>query len=355
MRIMGDIDGILEADRLNGTPHPRERFALFGHEEAENAFVDGLRSGRMHHAWLIGGPQGIGKATLAYRVARRLLDLGSLRPGEEVGLAVDPNSAVARQVAALSHPNLAVLRRTPGSDKKGASATIPVDAVRRALQMFGSTAAGGYRVCIVDSAEDLTIASANALLKVIEEPPARSIFLIVSHAPQRLLPTIRSRCRRLLLRPLADADIRAAVESLGPPWCDQPDELLRDAISLGEGSVRRTLEMLDGGKLDFVAGVKQALDALPDLDPKRVLTLAESLARRDAEEEYGLALETVERWVTARLHARAGEGALRLAPLVEVCEKVALSAREADIYNLDRRPLVLALFDDLADAVRRTA
>src|SRR5919202_4392436 len=175
-----DSDDLVEPDRFDAAPHPRERFALFGHEEAEAAFLHAIRGGRLHHAWLIGGPEGIGKATLAYRVARFLLATGpgSRDPGPS--LAVDPKAVAARQVAALSHPNLAVLRRSPGTDKKAPAATIAVDSVRRALDLFGSTAAdGGYRVCIVDSAEDLTTQSANALLKVLEEPPARSIFLIV--------------------------------------------------------------------------------------------------------------------------------------------------------------------------------
>jgi DNA polymerase-3 subunit delta' len=348
-----DADNLAEPDRLEGTPHPREQLAFFGHEEGEGAFIEGLRSGRLHHAWLIGGLQGIGKATLAYRVARRLLDL---RPGEAVdSLDVDPDAPIARKVAALAHPNLAVLRRTPATEKKGPSTVIPVEAVRRALDMFGSTAEGGYRVCIVDSADDLNASSANALLKVIEEPPPRSIFLIVSHAPQRLLPTIRSRCRRLLLRPLTDQQIRSVIGSIGQPWTDAPEDLLRQALGLGEGSVRRTLEMLDEDKITFVGQVTQALDALPRTEPKRVLALAESLARRDAEETYELALDTVQQWVSRRLEAQASLGAARLAPLVEVCDKVARQAREIDIYNLDRRPLVLSLFDDLADAVRRTA
>jgi DNA polymerase-3 subunit delta' len=271
-------------------------------------------------------------------------------------LDVDPASPAARQVAALSHPNLAVLRRTPGTDKKGPSATIPVEAVRRALSVFGSTAAnGGYRVCIVDSAEDLTIASANALLKVIEEPPPRSLFLIVSHAPQRVLPTIRSRCRRLLLRPLDDGPIRSVLGTLGAPWTGASGDLVEQALRLGEGSVRKTLEMLDTDKVAFIERITASLESLPRTDPKAVLALAETLARRDAEETYGLALDTVHRWVSGKLHEKAALGAARLAPLVEVCEKAASSAREVDIYNLDRRPLILALFDDLAEAVRRTA
>jgi DNA polymerase-3 subunit delta' len=351
-----DQQDAVEPDQFDGAPHPRNQFSFFGHKEGEGAFLEGLRGGRLHHAWLIGGPQGIGKATLAYRVARTVLDprkAGDLLLDD---LDVSPDTAVARQVSALSHPNLSVLRRAPATDKKAASTTIPVDAVRKALNMFGSTAAdGGYRVCIVDSAEDLTISSANALLKVIEEPPARSLFLIVSHAPQRVLPTIRSRCRRLLLRPLENGQIKAAIRSLGEPWTDVPGALLDQALPYGEGSVRRTLELLDADKVGFIEQVTRLLEGLPRADGKQIHALAEALARRDADDSYELALETVERWVSGKLHERAALGPARLAPLVEVCEKIARTAREIDVFNLDRRPFILTLFDDLADAVRRAA
>lgn len=343
-----------EPDQLPGVPHPRERFALFGHHDAEEAFLEAWRAGRLHHAWLIGGPEGIGKATLAYRVARFLL---ADRPGaasRATSLAIDAHHPVARQVAALSHPNLAVLRRAPATDKKAASATIPVEAVRRAVSLFGSTSAdGGYRVCIVDSAEDLTIASANALLKLVEEPPPRSAFLIVSHAPQRVLPTIRSRCRRLQLQPLSDGDLRAVIGSLGSPWADVDALKLDRAIAAAEGSVRRAIEMLDETNQALVAEVSAMLETLPRVDEKRVLALAENLARRDAEAAYALMLDTLSAWVSQQLNDKATLGPARLAPLVEVCEKVARAARDTDVYNLDRRPLVLATFGDLAAAVRR--
>lgn len=346
----------VEPDQLEGAPHPRNQFAFFGHQEGEAAFLEGLRSGRLHHAWLIGGPQGIGKATLAYRVARTVLDPKRAGDPSLASLDISPDAPSARQISALSHPNFAILRRAPATDKKAASTTIPVEAVRKALNMFGSTAAdGGYRVCIVDSAEDLTISSANALLKVIEEPPPRSLFLIVSHAPQRVLPTIRSRCRRLLLRPLADSDIKSVIGSLGEPWADSPEHLVDQALAYGEGSVRRTLELLDEEKVSFIGQITRLLDGLPKADTKQIYALAEALAKRDADDSYELALETVERWVSGRLHERASLGPARLAPLVEVCEKISRSAREIDVFNLDRRPFILTLFDDLADAVRRTA
>jgi DNA polymerase-3 subunit delta' len=347
-----DAAGELEPDGFPGAPHPRERTRLFGQAAAERAIVEAKSSGRLHHAWLLGGPQGIGKATFAYRVARFLL-AGGASPNS---LEVPADGAVARQVAAQAHPNLVVLRRQPGTEKKGPSTTIPVDSVRRAMAMFAATAAnGGWRVCIVDSAEDLTTASANALLKLVEEPPARSIFLVVAHRPQSVLPTIRSRCRRLPLRPLDDAALRDVVASLGEPWsAAAPDDVAR-AVGLAEGSARRCLEMLDPDRARLVESLRAMLDRLPDSDLKRILALAESLAKKGAENDYELALDTVERWIGERIAERAALGPRRLAPLVEVCDKIRRSARDVDVYNLDRRPLVLTLFGDLAEALRAAA
>src|SRR5205085_4519174 len=185
----------------------------------ELAFLNAIAAGRLHHAWLLGGARGIGKATLAYRVARYLLAGEGRVAVSQTTLDLEPSHPIARQVAARSHPDLAVVRRGLRKDGKGYSTEIAVEHVRRALELFGSTAGrGGYRICIVDAADDLNASSGNALLKVIEEPPPRSLFLIVSHNPQRLLPTIRSRCRKLMLRPLAEADLRSAIRSLGAPW-----------------------------------------------------------------------------------------------------------------------------------------
>lgn len=341
-----------DPDRLVGAPHPRERRVLIGQDEAERTFLDALGSGRLHHAWLIGGPQGIGKATLAYRIARHLLAEGvgqgpaTRRPPS---LDVPDDHPVTRLVAALSHPGLFVLRRQPATDKKTATATIPVDQVRRAIDMFSNTA-GSYRICIVDSAEDLTGPSANALLKVIEEPPARSLFLIVAHEPRRVMATIRSRCRRLSLKPLEDDAVARIVQSIAGEGLDP--EAARAAVARADGSARRALELLDPGKIAVLETTETLLGALPREDIPRTLGLAEKLARKDSEEEYGLVLDAVQRWASDVVRRRAGEGAARLAPLVEVCEKIARSAREADQYNLDRRPVILTMFRDLAGAVR---
>ena len=345
----------VEPGDLTDIPRPREQGALVGHGEAEAAFIEGIGSGRLHHAWLIGGPRGIGKATLAYRVARWLI--ANPRPdGRPASLAVAPGHPAARQVAALSHPNLVALRRTRAPNAKTLATRISVDAARHALDLFGSTAGNdGYRICIVDSAEDLNANSANALLKMVEEPPARCLFLIVSHAPGRLLPTIRSRCRALTLRPLPEAQVAQVLESFPPPFPAPGPEALARAASLSEGSVAQAVAMLDPATATLVGEVETLLSRLDHPDWRCILALADRLSAREADDLFAASLDTVFRFVSAELDRRRHEPPARLAALVEVCDKIARSAREAATYNLDRRPLVLSLFGDLAGLARAEA
>ena len=168
--------------------HPRETAELFGHREAETALLNAYRSGRIPHAWLIGGPQGIGKATLAYRMARFVLaNSNPMAPSVQRAetLALDPGDPIARQITAGSHGGLLVLER--GLNDRGVMRTvITVDETRETISFFGSTAAvDGWRVCIVDTVDELNPNAANALLKILEEPPQQSLFLLVSHAPAR--------------------------------------------------------------------------------------------------------------------------------------------------------------------------
>jgi DNA polymerase-3 subunit delta' len=340
---------------LDDVPHPRTRDLLIGQGRAERALVEGHRAGRLHHAWLIGGPEGIGKATLAYRFARFLLAHPSERIGDETDpLRVDPAGRTARQIQAGSHPNLMVMERV-ASGEKAAPKTIPVEAVRRALSFFGSTAAdGGHRICIVDAVEDLNQQGANALLKTIEEPPARSTVLIVSHAPQRVLPTVRSRCRKLMLDWLAPADIRRIVTSLGNDFAAIDPALLERASQAAEGSVRRALALLEPKRLALLDETRALLAALPSIETGRVLALADRLADRQGE-DFALALDAVGGWASDEIGRRAHLGVARLAPLAEVCEKIEDAARSLEAYNLDRRAFVVSMFGTLAEAVRRAA
>jgi len=338
----------VEPGDLPGIPRPRETLGLVGHAAAAESFAAAIAAGRLHHAWLIGGAPGIGKATLAYRVARRLLAYPA--GGGPAGLDVPAGNAVTGKVAGLSHPNLVVLRRHRVAGAKALPTKISVDMVRRALDLFAATATdSGWRVCILDSAEDLNVNAANALLKVLEEPPPRALFLILSHQPGRLLPTIRSRCRALMLRSLPAEDVARVVRGLPEPF-PQPDEpALARALAQCEGSVARALAMLDPVTSGLVAEIETLLARARNPDWGRVLKLAETLAGRDAEARFEAAQDAVLRFVSAELDRRRDEPPARLAALVEVADRFGRTAREAAIYNLDRRPVVLSLFGDLAE------
>lgn len=352
---MSDSDAI-EPDRLDGAPHPRETTRLVGHREAEQVLLRAYRSGRMHHAWIIGGEEGIGKATLAYRFARFILansDPGSPAVQTAEDLAVSSDAPAARRIAQQAHPDLFVLRRGFNADRKTLASEIRVDEVRKLVSFFTTTAGeGGWRVAIVDTADDLNTNAANALLKVLEEPPPRSLFLILSAAPKRLLPTIRSRCQTLLLKPLADGEVLEILEGLPEVSGDaEPDELKRIAAT-AEGSVRRAATLLAEDSLvmrDVLAGM---LERLPELDLAALHGLAEKIAARDGGQSFALFLGFIQDWLHERLTHGAQRGDPELAAWAALWEKTARTAREAEIYNLDKRPLVLAIFSDLAAATR---
>ncbi|ABE62808.1 DNA polymerase III, delta prime subunit [Nitrobacter hamburgensis X14] len=333
--------------------HPRETTALFGHGEAERTLLDAYRGGRIPHAWLIGGAPGIGKATLAYRMARFVLAHGdpAMSPVQSAEtLELDPMHPVARHVAADTHGGLLTLERTP--NEKGVMRTvISVEQTRETIAFFGSTAAvGGWRVCIVDTVDELNPNAANALLKVLEEPPHLSLFLLVSHAPARILPTIQSRCRKLALRPLAAGDvIRAAAEAarIAPD-----DASLREAADAAEGSVARALALVGGGALKLHQRTAALLDSLPQVDPRELHALGDALGGSDRA-ALGAFVDSVDRWIAERLRTGDANANLpRLARLAEVWEKINNAARETETYNLERKPLVFSVFGLLAEATR---
>src|SRR5450631_2366662 len=335
--------------------HPRETAVLFGHRDAELALLNAYRSGRIPHAWLIGGAQGIGKATLAYRMARFVLThRDPLAPAVQNAetLGVDPSHPVARHVAAGAHGGLLTLERTL-NDKGVMRTVITVDETRETISFFGSTAAvEGWRVCIVDTVDELNPNAANALLKVLEEPPQQSLFLLVSHAPARVLPTILSRCRKVLLRPLEDSDvIRAAAEAAGIAL---DDPALAEAAAAAEGSVARALTFMGGDALKLHQRTAALLKTLPQVDARELHALGDALGGSD---RVALAafIDSVDRWVGERLHtddSNANENLPRLARLAEVWEKINRTARDTAEYNLERKPLVFSVFGLLAEATR---
>src|SRR5882757_1703117 len=333
--------------------HPRETTDLFGHHEAETALLNAYRSGRIPHAWLIGGAKGIGKATLAYRMARFVLThrdplAANVQRAESLGVA--PTDPVARHIAAGAHGGLLTLERT-ANDKGVMRTVITVDETRETISFFGSTAAAeGWRVCIVDTVDELNPNAANALLKILEEPPQQSLFLLVSHAPSRVLPTILSRCRKLPLRPLAETDVIRAAAAATDIAADDP--ALIEAAAASEGSVGRTLSLLGGDALKLQQRTAALLATLPQVDPRELHALGDALGTSD---RVALAafIDGIDRWISEKLRADDANANLpRLARLAEVWEKIVRAARDTESYNLERKPLVFSVFSMLAEATR---
>nr|WP_294525205.1 DNA polymerase III subunit delta' [uncultured Rhodopila sp.] len=256
-------------------PDPRANPILLGHREAEVTILDAMRDGRMHHAWLITGPEGIGKATLAYRFARRLL---AGQPKED-SLALDPGNPVFRRVAAGSHADMKTIELAFNEKTKRMKTEIAVDDVRKLNGFMALTPAeGGWRVVVVDGAEELNASSANALLKILEEPPPRAILLLVCSAPGRLLPTIRSRCRRLRLSPLDDSAMGQLLAGYLPQLA--ADERGR-LITLAEGSPGRAIMLAEDEGLRIAAIVDKLLSDMPLVPASRGYEIADFLGRSE--------------------------------------------------------------------------
>ena len=260
-------------------PEPRANPILLGHETAERTLLGAIRFGRVHHAWLISGPEGIGKATLAFRFARRLLAGHTSADAADASLALDPAHPVFRRVVAGGHADLLTIERAYDERTKRRKRDIAVDDVRKINGFMALTPAeGGWRVAVIDGAEDLNQNSANALLKILEEPPARAVLILVCSAPGRLPPTIRSRCRPLRLSALSDTVMRELL-ALYLPERSQDD---RDRlITLGEGSIGRALAMADEDGIAVAAMVDNLLAALPNVPLSRGHEVADALGRSD--------------------------------------------------------------------------
>jgi DNA polymerase-3 subunit delta' len=267
-------------------------------------------------------------------------------------LAIDPNEPAARHIAQNAHGSLLALERT-ANDKGVLRTVITVDETRETISFFGSTAAvEGWRVCIVDTVDELNPNAANALLKILEEPPQQSLFLLVSHAPARVLPTILSRCRKLMLRPLGVPDVIAAAASATGIAADDP--ALAEAAEASEGSVSRALTLLGGDALKLHQRTAALLATLPRVDPRELHALGDALGGSDRV-ALSAFIDSVDRWVGERLKAdgaNANANLPRLARLAEVWEKINSAARDTESYNLERKPLVFSVFGLLAEAMQ---
>ncbi len=360
-----------EADRAPGAPHPREALSLFGQEEAEGEFLGALEGRRLHHAWLLTGPRGVGKATLAWRIARAVL---AARPGTPIrSLELAAGHPIHRSTLALSEPRLFLLRRGWDKDAKRLKTVITVDDVRRMKSFFNLSATDGdRRIVIVDAVDEMNVNAANALLKLLEEPPAGAVLLLVCHNPSQILPTIRSRCRELRCRPLGPDDMTRAIAAAGSDAGPNAAQL----SELAGGSAGEALRLLHDDGCALYKQIVALLTTMPNLDRAAAMGLSDSASGRANESRYDtllrlidLALVRLARSGAGRppeIEAAPGEAALaaRLAPTAEAArhwatlhQSFGARARQGRAVNLDPSSLlldmVLKMNETAADLARR--
>ena len=351
-------------DSETAWPHPRATQALIGHGDAVEALLDACRSGRLHHAWLLAGPDGIGKATLAYHFARFLLAGGA--DGGADTLFVDPSGSVPRQVAAESHPDLLTVERRWDNDKRRFPTELPVAEVRRIAPFLSMTAAGGgWRIVVIDDAERMNRSSANGILKILEEPPSRAVLLLVTTAPGALPPTILSRCRRLSLAPLATEEVSLALGRM-MPGLKEVDRLA--VAALAAGSIGRALFLARENGLSHYRALFDLLATMPAFDWQAAHRLIDTVTAGPDGRNFEAFALMLDGWLSGLVRqasgvppsgpeAVVGEGDLRrrlaqgagLDRWLELWEKTAALIERADRANLDRKTALLQAFSALAD------
>ncbi|HVW91073.1 MAG TPA: AAA family ATPase [Devosia sp.] len=336
-------DSPREADQLEGVVLPEQNLSpVSGHAAALAQLEEILAAGRLPGAIMLAGPQGIGKATLAFALARRILTV----TGDEDAHRVD------EQVVAGVHPNLFALRRQP-REGKGFYTVIRVDEVRELREAIRMTRGrAGHRVAVVDAIDDCNASAANAMLKTLEEPPPETTFLLVSHRPGLLLPTIRSRCLHIPMRPLADREVREVLA------VQRPDGALDHAVALAEGRPRRGFEALALAEEGALAALRRWLEAPGTAPAARHLAIADALVAESGGAETGFARDLIDGWLLTEARAAAIAGPMaraRLASANELWDKAHLLFADQETLNLDARQTLVAVFDAIRSHAQKTA
>lgn len=364
-----------QPERLEGAPHPRDTARLIGQDAAQTAFVDAFNTGRLHHAWMLTGPRGVGKATLAWRIARFLLatpapdEGGMFAPDPPQTLEIASDHPVVLRVASGGEGRIRNITRTLNPTTKKLRQEIVADDIRALNGFFQMSAPdGGYRVVIIDDADQMNTTAANALLKMLEEPPARALLILISHQPSGLLPTIRSRCRTLPLRTLQADEVAQAMAQAGVQAANA------DALAaLSGGSVGGAMRLSLMGGAALYAELAGLMGSLPQFDRPRALKLAELAAARGGEAKRDLLFALID-LLLSRLartgatgtapqpQAAMGEADIltRLSPTphqarvwADLAAEIGARARHGIAVNLDPAALVLDTFTKMAQAAPR--
>lgn len=337
-----------DSDRIEGYPHPRETQSFVGQDAALARAARAIRGGKPPQGWLISGPPGIGKATLAYRIARYLLAYGARDTGA-ADLSVPAGDPSAIQVTAGSHPGLLVLKRGINERTGKPMTELPVSEVRRLAGFFGMTSgAGGWRVAIVDTADDMNDSAANAILKLLEEPPARAMLILITNRPGQLLPTIRSRCQRLDLRPL---DEKLVAETLKAHLPDASADERKSLARLSGGSIGAALTLAEGEGRELAAEADRLIEQASSPDVIALLALGERLWRiRDGLSRFGDFLIEA---LGTRIRARARQNGQNLRAWTSLLARLEENFSRARGLNLEPRQTILSAARDLSATARR--
>lgn len=367
------MSGLAESadSKIPPWPRPRENPDLVGHEGAEEALLSAYHGGRLGHAWLISGQRGIGKATLAFRFARYLFASGGPSPRDgarPADLAVAPEHPVFRRLAGCAHADLITIERTLNDKTGRLRSQITADDARALPRFFATTAAeGGWRIAVIDCLDEMNRHAANSLLKILEEPPDNALIMLVSHSPCSVLPTIRSRCHRLALRPLGLKALCALLANRFPESSEADNLAL---ARLSNGSPGRAFPLAAAGGIAVYRDMVALLESLPRIDGAALHRFSDRLARASNAGLYRAARELLLAWVARMVREAAaetegedvvpGEGALMrrlcagrgLDPWLEVWENIGRLFVQADSVNLDKKQVVMSAFTALEKAAR---
>lgn len=340
------------SDVIDGAIPPKENTKLFGHSASESFLASAYKTGKVHHAILLEGPQGIGKATLAFKFANHILSNPEYDQAPDSLADPDEDSPVYKQIAGGASHNLMHIKCETDPKTGKVKSAITVDDIRKTGRFFSQTSgSNNWRIAIIDVADDLNRSAANAILKILEEPPKRALFLVLSHSPGRLLPTIRSRCLSIRLKPLDDEPLAKALTHLDA-LRDLDQDNIKQLLHLSDGSVSRALTVLNYGGAELIQTFNEIIAPNSTVDRKTTHKLCESLASRDQDVSYNFFVEHMISHVMNLAKQAAHNGqSQKASKLAELSGKLTQHKLESDTYNLDRKQTLLSLFS-MMDAVQ---